>query len=212
AKRQLFWLKEKTSDPVILNRQVQDRVVRHKPLQYILGSQPFGDLDIVTRPPVLIPRWETEEWVYRLIDLILPQLRHKKESFRVLDICTGSGCIALALATHLPNASIFATDLSTDAIDLAQHNHQIHASLIRNSVLRFKQIDVFDDQAMNLDPFDLIVSNPPYITRDEYEHLDPDVKQWEDVRALVADQEGTAIHRRIATLASNGLLKSNQNG
>ncbi|KAI9496011.1 S-adenosyl-L-methionine-dependent methyltransferase [Zychaea mexicana] len=212
ARRQLTWLKEKTRNPTLLDRHVYDRVVRHKPLQYILGTQPFGDLEIVTRPPVLIPRWETEEWVHRLIDILLPHVKAKSQGaqerpFRVLDICTGSGCIALALAAHLPphRTQIIATDISDDAIALAQHNYHDNKSLIQNHV-DFQQVDVFSDAMQRMDPFDLIVSNPPYITFDDYKDLDPDVKQWEDVRALVADEDGMAVHRRIVELASNGLL------
>ncbi|KAI9251410.1 S-adenosyl-L-methionine-dependent methyltransferase [Phascolomyces articulosus] len=220
AKRQLTWLKEKTQNPKILDHHVRDRAFRHKPLQYILGTQPFGELDIVTRPPTLIPRWETEEWVHRLIDILLPHLlllkknNKKTAPFRILDLCTGSGCIGLSLATQLPSCHIVAIDISKEAILLAQENYKInHAQVLQqNSMIEFKQLDIFAQNAMETmmlrdqSPFDLIVSNPPYVTMDEYQSLDPDVKEWEDPRALVANEQGMAIHQRIIELANNGLL------
>ncbi|KAI7894139.1 S-adenosyl-L-methionine-dependent methyltransferase [Mucor mucedo] len=216
AKRQLVWLKEKIisdrsggaihdklseQEQTQLEKYINQRVFDHKPLQYILGSQPFCDLDIVTRPPILIPRWETEEWTYKVIQL-MHQYLDKSRPLRILDICTGSGCIALALAKHLPkdSAQIIGLDISNKAISLANHNLNIHKLSIRNAV-EFREKDVF-----NLDlkePVDMIVSNPPYITHDEYNSLDPDVKEWEDPRALVADEQGTRIHKRIIQVAKH---------
>jgi release factor glutamine methyltransferase len=125
---------------------------------------------------------------------------NKSDPIRILDLCTGSGCIALALAKHLPkdSARIVGLDVSSKAISLANHNLSVHSSSIQNDV-RFQQKDLF-----NLDgkePFNLIVSNPPYITHKEYDTLDPDVKDWEDSRALVADEEGTHVHKKIIQIA-----------
>lgn len=130
--------------------------------------------------------------------------RHLNTSrpIRILDICTGSGCIALALAKHLPkdSAQIIGLDVSKKAVSLANHNLDVHQTSIRNTV-EFRQKDVFHLDLK--EPFDLIVSNPPYITHDEYNSLDPDVKEWEDSRALVADQQGTHIHKRIIQVAKH---------
>ncbi|KAI9317561.1 S-adenosyl-L-methionine-dependent methyltransferase [Dichotomocladium elegans] len=215
AQRHLVWIKQSATDhggnvqPAVVQRSIHDRVVHHKPLQYILGTQPFGDLDIVTRPPVLIPRWETEEWVHRLVDMLRPHLLQEQQQeqslpFRILDICTGTGCIALALASQLPNVQVTAIDIAPAAVALAKHNQTIHG--IGNVTIT--QMDVFHLQQQQ--PFDLVVSNPPYITRDEYEHLSPDVKHWEDPRALVADDQGLAVHQHIAALCAQGLLKTTQ--
>ncbi|KAG2236964.1 hypothetical protein INT48_002033 [Thamnidium elegans] len=218
AKRQLVWLKEKVvfdhrgkqySSLDTLSQQEQERletyidqrVNQYKPLQYILGStQPFCELDIVTRPPTLIPRWETEEWTFKVIKLMHQHLDQSRP-LRVLDICTGSGCIALALAKHLPkdSAEIIGLDISNKAIDLANHNLNLHKSDLQNSV-EFQQKDLFDLD-LNGSNINLVISNPPYITHQEYESLDPDVKYWEDSRALVTDDQGTHIHKKIIQLA-----------
>ncbi|KAI7880110.1 S-adenosyl-L-methionine-dependent methyltransferase [Lichtheimia hyalospora FSU 10163] len=199
------WIKEKATDQVtgavaipVVNSAIRDRVLFDKPLQYVLGTQPFGELDIVTRPPVLIPRWETEEWVHRLIDMLKPRLQDPTTPFRILDICTGTGCIALALASQLPNVHVTAIDIADEAIALARHNQHIHAI----QSVEFHKMDVFNLQApvSTSEPFDLVVANPPYITKDEYALLDPCVKDWEDQRALLADDNGLAVHKRIATL------------
>ncbi|RCI00893.1 hypothetical protein CU097_015015 [Rhizopus azygosporus] len=209
ASRHLFWLKEKViedsrgkrmsvrSNPLTSREEkhledlIKQRVSDHKPLQYILGTQPFCELDIVTRPPVLIPRWETEEWTDKTIRLLYPHLVKKGEKMRILDICTGTGCIALALSSRLPKDSveIIGLDISEKAIELANHNLKVHQRKLKNPV-RFQQGDVFDYSPS--DKVHMIVSNPPYVTQDEYESLDPDVKNWEDMRALVADDQAFA--------------------
>jgi release factor glutamine methyltransferase len=122
---------------------------------------------------------------------------------RILDICTGSGCIALALAKHLPKDSAYITglDISNKAIELANLNLNTHRSLLRNSV-EFHQKDVFELQLQQYLPaYNVIVSNPPYITNQEYKLLDQDVKNWEDPRALVAEEEGTRVHKRIVEVS-----------
>ncbi|KAI8882881.1 S-adenosyl-L-methionine-dependent methyltransferase [Backusella circina FSU 941] len=205
AKRQLVWLKEKIlsdreaigrsknkvlspKEELQLEQYISERVEQHKPLQYILGNQPFCDLDIVTKPPTLIPRYA------------VPRLT-SKEPLRILDVCTGSGCIALALAAHLPKHSseIVGMDISSQAIALANHNLNIHSKRLSNSV-NFIQQDIFQFHMQKYE-FNLIVSNPPYVTDEEYEHLDSDVKDWEDHRALVAPEQGTLVHKQIIETA-----------
>ncbi|ORY91969.1 S-adenosyl-L-methionine-dependent methyltransferase [Syncephalastrum racemosum] len=199
AQRELAWLKEhvqKTQPPALqtstLDRYIEERVIHHKPLQYILGTQPFLDLDILTEPPTLIPRWETEEWVHRL-----QQSGYLVQGDRILDICTGTGCIALALKANT------AIDISDEAVALARRNAAKHGQVL--SVLK---CDVFDDSVAALvADHDVVVANPPYVTRDQYETLEKDVKHWEDIRALVADQEGLAVHHRIVDLALQAKTK-----
>ncbi|KAJ2962617.1 hypothetical protein NQZ79_g2260 [Umbelopsis isabellina] len=193
-----------------LINMVTDRVEHHKPLQYILGTQPFCELDIITRPPTLIPRWETEEWVYRLLAYIKEsvQTRQIEKPLRVLDLCTGSGCIALALARHLPahSAHIQAVDVSASALDLARLNAHELAPQLSNSV-NFSSMDILSTNQFSDVPFDLIVSNPPYVTHAEYDALTPDVKNWEDPGALVAENDGMAFHLHIAkAIGTRGIL------
>ncbi|KAL0087123.1 S-adenosyl-L-methionine-dependent methyltransferase [Phycomyces blakesleeanus] len=223
AQRQLAWLKEKVLADHRGSSTLESRLISHlsvaecnqldehvkerannKPLQYILGTQPFCDLEIVTRPPVLIPRWETEEWTSRLIDILKPHAaaRYSKENpLRVLDVCTGSGCIALAMSAHLPaaRASILGLDIGSEAIDLARHNLKVLDDELQNPV-EFRQQDIFDPVKEPF--FDVVVSNPPYITTEEYAVLDADVKDWEDERALVALEDGTRVHKRIIEVVS----------
>ena len=178
-----------------------DRLVSaHMPIQYLIGSIPFCNLDILVEPPILIPRPETEEWVCNLID----QLNNlDNTALNILDIGAGSGCIALALAKALPKAKIYATDIADEALALAQKNASHNT--IKN--ITFIKSDVFKSISKDIN-FDLIVSNPPYIAPDEWQSLDASVTKWEDKRALVAEHEGLAIIERIVTQASN-YLKSN---
>lgn len=135
----------------------------------------------------------------------------KSKPLKILDICTGSGCIALALAKHLPKDSshIVGLDISAKAISLANHNLDVHEQSIQNSV-EFQQKDVFDFN-LEREEFNVILSNPPYITHEEYDTLDPDVKDWEDSRALVADEEGTHVHKRIIEVAKHCHPYANNN-
>ncbi|ORX62908.1 S-adenosyl-L-methionine-dependent methyltransferase [Hesseltinella vesiculosa] len=217
AKRQLAWLTEKIladranagssslSDLEWrrLDDYIDQRTTHHKPLQYILGTQPFYDLDILTRPPTLIPRWETEEWTARLVDVLAVHWKqHKtKARRRILDVCTGSGCIGLGLAAHLAPASteILGVDIAPEAVDLARANLARLRAQLNNNDVQFECQDIYDTRwlARHLPTFDLVVANPPYVTHDEYAALDPDVKLWEDRRALVADQQGTHLHRHL---------------
>ncbi|KAJ1855134.1 hypothetical protein LPJ76_003522 [Coemansia sp. RSA 638] len=191
-----------------LRQAVHDRVETNKPLQYILGTQPFGNATVLTRPPVLIPRWETEEWMLKLADMIRAE---NTGLLNVLDACTGSGCVALGLACALPRGSVHITgvDISQDACELALEN------LARNKAkqaVEFQCVDLHKQsvasELMSRRVWDMVVANPPYVTPAEYAELDPDVKDWEDVRALVPgdptsdpDQSGLSFVVRLAQLA-----------
>lgn len=170
-----------------------------KPIQYILGTVPFLDLTIHIEPPILIPRPETEEWTARL----LVQLKENNiENLTILDLCTGSGCIALALAQALPKSMVYATDISDKALKLARKNAQ--KNHINN--ITFISSDVYD--AVPNMQCDLIVSNPPYITTEEFEKMDKTVTEWEDQQALVTNDEGLKIIKKIVAKADNYLQQS----
>jgi release factor glutamine methyltransferase len=164
-----------------------------KPLQYILGSVPFADCDILVEPPILIPRPETEEWCLHIIEH-LQLLNHKK--IKILDIATGSGCIAIALAHHLPLASIVATDISDAALELTEKNIEHHKLLNITCI----KSDLFASIPQGM-LFDMIVSNPPYISQIEFAHLEKSVVRWEDHNALMADDNGLAIIKQIIVQA-----------
>ncbi len=176
-----------------LDTCVADRVEKNKPLAYILGNVPFANLTLIVRPPILIPRPETEEMVLWIIEQF-KDIAH--EPLCVLDACTGSGCIALALAAAFPAWQIVGIDISTEALALAQENRQ--ALGLHNA--SFHQQSIFEDGPW-LQPYDLIVSNPPYISKKSRYLVGADVLGWEDERALFADQEGWAFYERLVQLA-----------
>lgn len=171
---------------------IKEHVIDHKPLAYIIGSVPFGNCITITQPPVLIPRMETEEWVDALIDQLKSIPNITKKSLSILDLCSGSGCIALALAESFPNAHITAIDSEPHALVLINKNSAYND--VKNVTVM--QSDLFS-ALEQISQFDLIVSNPPYITPSEYAQLDPSVSLWEDQKALRADDEGLAIIKRI---------------
>lgn len=164
-----------------------------KPLQYILGSVPFVGCDILVEPPILIPRPETEEWCLYVIEH-LQTLDYKK--IAILDIATGSGCIAIALGNYIPLARIVAVDISEQAIMLTEKNIE-HNQLINVTPL---QSDLFASIPGGMQ-FDMIVSNPPYISQAEQSQLDESVMQWEDHNALFAADNGLAIIKQIIAQA-----------
>ena len=184
-----------------LDEWLHQLITDKKPLQYILGTVPFGQLEIIVEPPVLIPRPETEEWVLWLLEKLKPV---KNERLHILDIGTGSGAIGLSLAHALPNATIIATDIAIEALQLSAKNAD------KNNITNFHLIE--SDLFANIpkqDRFDLIISNPPYIAIDEWQELDQSVKKWEDKRALLANDQGLAIIDAIIKQAPD-FLKPNQ--
>lgn len=172
-----------------LQYYIDQLTTNHMPLQYLLGSTPFVNLDVLCKPPILIPRPETEEWCITLIQQLHPL---RNQPLQILDLCTGTGCIALALAQALPKATVYGTDISNHAINLAQEN-ALH-NYIANAT--FFQSDLFSEISSSL-TFDLIVSNPPYIPAQDWPTLDKSVSQWEDKNALIADDNGLALIKKI---------------
>src|ERR1700733_217934 len=184
----------------ILDDWLDKLINQRMPLQYILGTVPFCDLEILVKPPILIPRPETEEWASNLITQLTPL---KQEHLSILDLCTGTGCIALALAKALPKATIYATDINEQALALARenaaHNH------IPN--VTFLYSDLFE-QISPAFTFDLIVGNPPYIPESAWQTLEKSVKDWEDQKALIAADNGMALIKKIIEKAP-GYIQAN---
>ena len=181
-----------------LQTALTEIVTHHKPLAYIIGWVPFLDCTLDVKPPILIPRPETEAWVN---DLIVAINQTQPKVLRIVDIGTGSGCIAIALAKALPQAQVYALDISAEALTLAKHNSK------KNNVknITFIQSDLFSNLPSNF-RCDLIVSNPPYIPPTA--HLEPSVKNWEDPQALFADNQGRAIITKIIDQAPQFLQNS----
>ena len=174
-------------------KAIQEQLLAHKPAQYIIGNSDFHGLTLKVDERVLIPRPETEE----LVELILSENPEKPLS--VLDIGTGSGAIALALANSRPDWQITASDLSNDALALAAENAQ---SCGLN--LTFVQSDCFDAISGK---FDIIVSNPPYISEADKNEVGLNVLTSEPHMALFAEEDGYAVYRKIAEQAEEHLTE-----
>lgn len=170
-----------------------------EPLQYVLGHVRFMGMDIGVAPAVLIPRPETEE----LVDLIQ---RNGRTYARVLDIGTGSGCIALALKKHVPSAVVIGMDVSSDALSIARRNSEVLGLPVQ-----WIQQDVLDPSAAIPARLDLIISNPPYVPRSEEASLDPHVRYHEPHLALfVEDADPLLFYRVIAQRAWDLLVPSGE--
>lgn len=182
-----------------LKKSIHEHTVLHKPIAYIIGNIPFGDLTINVRPPLLIPRPETESWVYALIETVR---NFRDQPLTILDLCTGTGCIALALAHALPKARVIGVDISPVAIAQAQENAE------RNNIsnVTFIESDLY--VAVERLQFDLIVTNPPYIDPALYDQLEPSVRLWEDAGALIAPHAGLATIEKII-IQAHQYLKPN---
>jgi len=173
----------------------RERLVHFEPLQYILGQTEFYGLHFTLNPNVLIPRPETEE----LVEWILKDT-NARAHFNILDIGTGSGCIAVSLAKHLPLASVDALDVSKDALKLASQNAELN-----NAEVHFLLQNILETKALQ-NPYDIIVSNPPYVRNLEKKEIDANVLDYEPHLALfVEDHDALIFYRKIAELAKGAL-------
>jgi len=166
-----------------------ERRATGEPLQYITGHQEFWALDLLVTPAVLIPRPETEHSVEAALELL-----SGIESPRIVDVGTGSGCIALALAAELPNAKIDAVDISADALEIARRNaHRLGLS----KRVEFARSDLLSN-CLDLGPmYDLVISNPPYVGESEADKLQVEVRQHEPHFALFGGEQGLDIYHRL---------------
>jgi len=173
-----------------------ERAGRHEPIAYLTGKTEFYCLELQVSPDCVIPRPETELLVERAIEF----LRAHTGRQLVCDLCTGSGCIAIALARNYPDASIIATDISDSALAIAAKNIEKHHVKDRIKLLCG---DLFDPLVPQLDveKFDLIVCNPPYVSAPEFEKLDRNVKDYEPKLALFVGVDGLDVYRRIIETA-----------
>jgi release factor glutamine methyltransferase len=167
------------------------RRLRREPAAYITGTREFWSLYFYVTPDVLIPRPETELLVE--IGLTLANDANYARPMRIVDLATGSGAIAVALASELKNAEIVATDVSAKALAVAAGN----AARNNSGTIQFVQGDLFD-ALQSQSAFDLIVSNPPYIRSADIDALEPEVSRWEPRSALDGGSDGLNYYRRIA--------------
>jgi len=169
-----------------------DRRAAHEPIAYILGEWEFYSLPLYVTPPLLVPRPETEHLVDRVLRFI------GNDSCHVLDLCTGTGCAAVAIAKNAPQAHVTATDINPTAIQIAERNAVRHDVRDRIS---FSQGDLFDPLAAPTASFDIISANPPYVEDGDWDSLAPVIRLYEDPRALKAGADGLDLVRRIAASA-----------
>lgn len=171
----------------------EQMVVRREarePLAYIIGHREFFSLDFAVQPGVLIPRPETETVVETALDFL-----HGRPDATVLDIGTGSGVIAIAIAVNAPRSRIVALDISKVSLEVAADNARRHGCADRIVLLQGDCFAALEDQAQ---PFDLIVSNPPYIAETELSALAPEVRDFEPRVALEGGRDGMDFYRKIA--------------
>ena len=177
-----------------LLEQTVERLKKHEPVQYVLGRADFYGLSFRVAPGVLIPRPETEE----LVDLIL---KENSGAVRVLDIGTGSGCIAISLAKHLPDGQVDAWDVSAEALAIARDN----ANRL-NVAVNFAQVDVLCAEPQR-NTYHVLASNPPYIAEKERAGMDKNVLNWEpDLALFVPDWDPLRFYRHIAQLGLEMLV------
>ena len=182
---------EVTEEEEVFVKGIFQQLAAHKPAQYIIGQADFFGMQLTVDGRGLIPRPETEE----LVELIL--VENPETNMSVLDIGTGSGAIALALAKNRPNWSVTAADISQEALDLASENAKN-----QNLQIFLKKSDCFTEIS---EKYDIIVSNPPYISREDESEVGLNVLYSEPHLALFAAEDGLAIYRRIAEDAKDYL-------
>lgn len=171
-----------------------ERLLRNEPVQYIFGDTYWYGMTLKVSPAVLIPRPETEE----LVDMIVKENRNS--DLMVMDVCTGSGCIAIALAKNLPFAQVRANDISTEALDIARYNADAQRS----------KVDFYQEDALTMsspgETYDIIVSNPPYIIESEKKNMDANVLEYEPHHALfVPDDDPLKFYKAISQFAYDSL-------
>ncbi|MBN1187767.1 MAG: peptide chain release factor N(5)-glutamine methyltransferase [Bacteroidales bacterium] len=172
---------------------------KHIPVQYVIGETEFFDILINVSPAVLIPRAETEELVKLALDISLPN------NAKILDIGTGSGCIAIALAKNLHKADVFALDVSFEALEIARRNAENVGVKVN-----FFQRDILKDTKLGMGRYDMIISNPPYVTNNEKHLMEKNVLENEPHLALfVPDSEPLLFYKAISNIAKENL---NYNG
>jgi len=191
--------RELSEDVLAFFKEAESRLLDFEPVQYIIGDTEFFGLSFLVNENVLIPRPETEE----LVDWILKDHLGVTDELKILDIGTGSGCIAITLAKNLPNAKVYAIDVSEKALALAKQNAN------KNQVeIEFIQLDVLKEEIDETN-FDIVVSNPPYVRELEKTEIKTNVLENEPALALfVSNDDPLIFYRRISVLAKQLLTES----
>ena len=186
-----------TAEQEALLEDITSRLQQGEPLQYIEGKTPFCGLEYKVSPAVLIPRPETGE----LIDWIISE--HGNEPLRLIDLGTGSGCIAITLSKRIPQAMVDACDISSEALAVAEENNERNGATVT-----FFRHDILDTHTPLPHPYDILVSNPPYIMQREAQEMERHVTDWEPHTALfVPDDDALLFYRAIAATGQTEALR-----
>ncbi|MDH7604662.1 MAG: peptide chain release factor N(5)-glutamine methyltransferase [Melioribacter sp.] len=189
-----------SEDEINKYREYLSRRSKNEPLQYIVGKAEFYGLEFKVNPSVLIPRPETELLVETIINL-----EKDKSKTLILDIGTGSGNIAITLAKYLPYAKIIAMDISSEALNVAKENSEFYNT---SNQIEFIRKNIFDDFSLYDLKFDVVVSNPPYVSIEDYNFLQKEIINYEPKIAVTDNEDGMKFYKRI-TQISKQCLKSN---
>ena len=187
-----------SSNEISIFRELIRRRAANEPLQYILGETEFMGLRFKVSPAALIPRPETELLVENIIETVK---NSKSEILSIVDIGTGSGCIAISLAHYLPQCKITATDISQDALELAK----INAADNNTNHVNFLKHDILSTKIFPLETVDIVVSNPPYVSINEMNGLADEIKKYEPEIALTDFKAGILFYEKILSLIDDGL-------
>ena len=179
-----------SEDEKSILRDLVERRVRREPIAHILGDKEFWSLDFKTTPDVFIPRPETE----RLVDTVLEKVKGIV-SPSILDVGTGSGCIASTLGLEIPGSTILGIDISPSALNVANDNK----NKLATQNVSFEELNILEQ--IPTGEFDLLVSNPPYVPLDEMDELMKDVKDFEPPNALTDNNDGLMFYRRFSEMS-----------
>ena len=192
-----------SEDELSRMRSLVQRAAEEEPIAYLTGRAHFFNLEFEVTRDVLIPRPDTET----LVENVLQTVRHQPglEAPRVIDLCTGSGCIAAAVAQHLKSATVLATDVSPAAVAVARRNVE---RLGLGGRVVVEQGDLFEPltRMVDVQPFQLVLANPPYIRSADVPQLDRSVREYEPAQALDGGPDGLDLHRRILAEAPDRLV------
>jgi len=192
--------------PEVVKAIFRDLVKRRasgEPVAYLVGKKEFFSLPFIVNQACLIPRNETEHIITECID----RIKKSQGPLRIADVCTGSGCIAITIAKECQRmnvpASVIAIDLSPEALEIAKQNLELHKVQDRVEMIQADLLEAISDESC-----DFILSNPPYVSEEEYSKLDKSVRNYEPKMALVAGNSGTEIIQRLVDQAALKLKPS----
>lgn len=182
-----------------LRGYVKRRAAR-EPLYYITGEIDFYDIKLKVNQDVLIPRPETE----LLVEKVILDNNKRDSVLRIIDIGTGSGCIAISLAKHLPFSKVMAIDISDKALEMAE----VNAKLNNIDNIEFQKVDILNSFPLFKERFDIVVSNPPYVSLSEFDSLQPEIMNYEPKMAVTDYDNGLVFYSRFVTIFSSLLSSS----